>query len=141
MISPSELLITKQILNSMYQDSLARFPTESCGFIIGSGGYFTTVCTSYATVNVEGKTNRYTIEPYDFYKVEKSLESSNLTIVGFYHSHPNGSPRPSHIDIQLAWYGYSYLIISLTSSYVREIKSWIINSQTGECVEQPIIIM
>jgi len=141
MFSPTKLVVTEQILDNIFQDSLQRFPIESCGFLIGSRGYFATVTDSKIAENIENKINRYTINPYEYYQLEKSLEPFHLSIIGFYHSHPNGSANPSKIDIKQAWNNFSYLIVSLKSQDILEIKSWNIDSQTETCVEQAIIII
>jgi 3-phosphoshikimate 1-carboxyvinyltransferase len=61
-----------------------------------------------------------------------------LDVVGFYHSHPRGPPRPSETDARLAaWPGHSYVIVSLAGDEAT-LGSW---RWTGEAFDaEPVEI-
>jgi proteasome lid subunit RPN8/RPN11 len=63
-----------------------------------------------------------------------------MTVVGFYHSHPDHPPSPSATDAECAWPGYVYLICSLTASGATETKAWVCDEALGQFVEWPIEI-
>ena len=115
-----------------------HLPFEACGFLIGTSGYFKTVFAFKKAHNESSNLNRFIINPFDYYKLEKSLSDSTLSIIGFYHSHPLGTPHPSRFDIKDAWGGYSYVILSLETDQSYKIKSWQIVSTTGSCEEEAI---
>jgi proteasome lid subunit RPN8/RPN11 len=53
----------------------------------------------------------YLIDPEKQLAIMESIEASGNEVVGFYHSHPVGPPRPSPTDESRAtWEGYSYVI-------------------------------
>ena len=48
------------------------------------------------------------------------METSGVAdIVGYYHSHLNGSPEPSGLDADLAVEGMTYLVIGVGRGYPR----------------------
>lgn len=137
----SILFLSRLQLNEIYHYSINCLPFESCGFILGMTGYCKTIFSLQETKNQETEINRFTIDPFEFYLLEKSLEHSYKSIIGFFHSHPNGTAHPSRIDYQLAWPGYSYLIIALDSTKTFQIKCWVKDENTEEYYEEELVIV
>ena len=52
---------------------------------------------------------------------------SNLRLFGVYHSHPDAPVEPSRADLEFAWPGFTYLVLSLQSGEVRDIAVWSLN--------------
>ena len=137
----NHLVLFRHIVDEMVNHCQTDFPYEACGFLIGSSTEVRTVNKVKKAKNQATTRNRYIIDPFEYYTVEHSLDTSNYSILGFYHSHPDGSPHPSRFDIKDAWPEYSYLIIALTQTKEVTIKSWQIDSKTGECQEEPIRVL
>lgn len=58
--------------------------------------------------------SRYELEPESQLEAIQHIEANDQTVVGFYHSHPRGPPRPSITDVDAAtWPDASYVIVSL----------------------------
>ena len=54
---------------------------------------------------------RYELDPAAALAAIEAVESEGYDVVGFYHSHPSGPPRPSDTDREAAtWTGYVYAI-------------------------------
>ena len=54
---------------------------------------------------------RYELDPAAALSAIEAVESEGEDVVGFYHSHPSGPPRPSETDRAAAtWAGYVYAI-------------------------------
>ena len=68
--------------------------------------------------------------PTLFATIRACREAGN-EIVGFYHSHPNGSCEPSKRDLQNAWIEHSYLILGAPYHDVASAASWR-NSENGD---------
>jgi proteasome lid subunit RPN8/RPN11 len=67
---------------------------------------------------------RYELDAAAQFEAMETIEDAGGDVVGFYHSHPRGPPRPSATDEALAtWEGYSYVIVSLGGS-TPEVRSW-----------------
>jgi len=92
-------------------------PEEICGVF---GGEYdadgpSQVRSQYPAENVADRPRtRYRIDPEEQFAIFERLDARGEEIVGFYHSHPDGPPRPSKTDTELAtWPDRSYVILSL----------------------------
>jgi proteasome lid subunit RPN8/RPN11 len=63
----------------------------------------------------------------------KSARAQGLEVVGYYHSHPAGPPRPSAFDRERAWPELSYLIVTPAG----EAHSWRLGGD-GAFVEERV---
>jgi proteasome lid subunit RPN8/RPN11 len=61
----------------------------------------------------------FVIPAREVLRVEKEAEASGLYVVGFYHSHPSGTAKPSPSDLEQAVPGYIYLIVA-----DGEVRAW-----------------
>ena len=55
---------------------------------------------------------------------EKEARGLGLSVVGYYHSHPDHPSRPSDFDRDHAWPGVTYLIVSVQQGAVADARSW-----------------
>ncbi|MFW6357893.1 MAG: M67 family metallopeptidase [Chroococcales cyanobacterium] len=81
-----------------------------------------------STKEKASKRNRFSIAPEMILKAQKEGRDRNLSIIGIYHSHPDGQPIPSKYDSAIAWECYSYLILSVSQGQFQDLLSWILNS-------------
>ena len=81
-------------------EALAAFPNECCGLIEGEhASEIVRVHALHATANVNADpASGFEIDPAAHLRLLRSLRGSGHTIVGCYHSHPNGRPGPSERD-------------------------------------------
>ncbi|MGM0448595.1 MAG: desampylase [Methanobacteriota archaeon] len=91
---------------------------EVCGVLAGTrrdGDEPSVVARAHEAENVsDAPAVRYRIDPEEQLELFESIEAAGRDVVGFYHSHPAGPPRPSETDAARAtWPGYSYVICAL----------------------------
>jgi desampylase len=111
---------------------------ECCGLLVGRReGADTHVLQVHPADNVwEGdRTCRYMIDPRTHLRVQKESRLTGLEIVGFYHSHPNGSPTPSAFDLELAWPDHAFLIVA-TGETRTELKAWRLAEDGSRLLEE-----
>ncbi|SDK82357.1 desampylase [Natronorubrum texcoconense] len=125
--SPPELVVPTAIRDRILERAREGQPEEICGIF---GGEYdpapdgrSRVRSQYPAENVaETPRTRYRIDPEAQLELFEELEDRGEEIVGFYHSHPRGPPRPSATDeAQATWPDRSYLIVSLEP---LEVGSW-----------------
>ncbi len=107
----------------------ASYPFEACGVMIGhnegSAGQVVIKDVFHArNLNVERARDRFLLDPEDHLAADRVARECGLDVVGFWHSHPDHSAQPSATDLEAAWEGYSYLIVSTAAFGTNEFKSW-----------------
>ena len=68
--------------------------------------------------------SRFEIDPLDLLAAEKNAREEGLAVVGVWHSHPGRPAIPSTTDLESAWEGLSYLIVSVEPDGPDELRSW-----------------
>jgi len=135
--------IPPEVIEEITQHGRRAYPAECCGILVGKNGKEKRVIEAYATKNLrEGeRQERYEIDPLEFFRVDKEAREAGLAgleVIGFYHSHPDHPPYPSSVDLQMAWPGYMYLILSMVSGNVKSFKVWVLNEGKAQFREEPL---
>ncbi len=134
------ILISEQLLSRICQQAVAAYPEECCGILVGTGDgkkQIQRFCKT-ANMNKQRLRERYLIDAFEHYNIDKQARADGLSIVGFYHSHPDSPPYPSEFDIKSAWPAYSYIIISVDKHKNTEAKSWILAGRNRCLVAEEI---
>jgi len=78
-------------------DHAARdHPREACGLLLGRDG---TIAEAVEAANVaDDPTTSFEIDPASLLRVHREARRGGQALLGWYHSHPNGRPRPSAAD-------------------------------------------
>ena len=106
--------ITDTHLKTIYTHAKETYPRECFGFLLGAFADDGWVLQIVSGKNLATERNdRFEMDPRDFIQVERDAEEAGLEIIGFYHSHPDWPPIPSQTDIDFAWEGMFYLIVSV----------------------------
>ena len=113
-------------LEAVRAHARATYPEECCGVLVGlDDGPVTRVTRVVTTTNVHRRrAEHYEIPPQEILTVMKEARASGEAIVGYFHSHPDRSARPSQVDLRDAWSGLSYLIVSVSDGRVESVRSW-----------------
>lgn len=143
------LIVTSQQLQHIREHAGDTYPEECCGALVGIADEegkkevreVVRLPNSYdpetaASLGIEenerGLRNRYVIDPRHLFETEKQARAKTMSIIGFYHSHPDHPAAPSKYDLRVASSGYSYVIVSVDRGTPKEITCW----QTGSSCEQ-----
>ena len=112
------LILSRQHRRQLLDFAEEAGSSECCGLILGRGD---TVEILELTANVAANPyNAFEIDPSALIRAEKCTREGGLEILGYFHSHPNGSIEPSKTDVQSAAVdGRSWLIIA-----GAEISAW-----------------
>lgn len=100
--------------------ALSTYPEETCGLLLGrflaGGQVHISQAIQLPNAAASHRARRFEIDPRLLLQWDRVASASGLSIVGFFHSHPDESPRPSATDAELAWPSYAYLIASVAGS-------------------------
>ena len=94
-------LILPDVLGAQISEQArAAFPRECCGLIEGvRNGDAVRAVAIHSTHNVSPRADSFEIDPAAHLRLRRAAREAGRTIVGCYHSHPNGRPSPSPRDL------------------------------------------
>ncbi|HEY6292364.1 MAG TPA: M67 family metallopeptidase [Terriglobia bacterium] len=130
-------------MEAIHRHAETEYPAECCGILLGQvEGHSKEVKEVASIPNLrhnparagellplddpgrESERNRFLIDPKEQLRVEKDARARGLTVVGYYHSHPDHPARPSGYDREHAWPWYSYVIVSVEAGRAVDTRSW-----------------
>jgi proteasome lid subunit RPN8/RPN11 len=117
------------------------YPEECCGFLLGvSAGERTRVERVVPAINErqDSRHNRFVMSPEIVLAAHKEARAAGLSVVGYYHSHPDHPAVPSEFDREHAWPGLSYLIVAVRGGQVEAAKSWRLRDDRARFEEESL---
>ena len=101
MITAVELRLPLQ--SQLRDEALRACPCECCGLIEGIVEAQTArVVALHPTTNLAAEPDRFEIDPAQHIALLRKLRGTERSIIGCYHSHPNGRAEPSERDRESA---------------------------------------
>jgi len=110
------------------------YPEECCGALIGevSGDAARIRRVERLTnTSVEERGRRYLVSPEEYERVERAAEKDGLSLLGFYHSHPDHPPVPSEFDREHALPFFHYVVMAVSQGEPGEARSWTLSADRG----------
>lgn len=80
----------------------------------------------------ESRHRRFAVTAEDYRELEKKAKEVKLTLLGFYHTHPEHPAKPSATDLSYAWPFFSYIILSLEKGEPKEMYSYTLDPKKNE---------
>ena len=120
-------------LGSLLQDRIFEqmentYPNEGGGFLLGELRDGATAIRDIMQVeNVfveEEQHHRYAMTPQDWMRLEDEADERGLTLVGYYHSHPDSPAIPSDYDREHALPNFVYIITSVNMGRATDMRVW-----------------
>ncbi len=143
MVTQRRLLLPSSLVGQIEQHAARAFPEECCGILIGAmqgAGVFVQRAAAADNIAAGDRGRQYQIDWASLFMAVRQTRDSSEAIVGFYHSHPDGSYHPSFSDMREAWIDYAYLIVGVSSGGVTGMASWRVHEEgapfTREMVER-----
>jgi proteasome lid subunit RPN8/RPN11 len=134
------LHIRQDLLEGIFAHAVRTYPEECCGFLIGREEKDRIVSETVPAKNSsqDSRKTRYAIEPMEIMKCEREARAKSLSILGYYHSHPDHPAVPSEFDRKNAWPSYSYLIVSVMLGSVAGVRSWRLSEDAATFIIEPV---
>lgn len=139
------VVVPSSLQQRIFREMTASYPNEGGGFLLGSveadGSVrvadVTRVENTYAT---EEQYHRYAMKPQDWVRLEDLAEAAGLSLVGYYHSHPDSPAIPSVFDRDHALPNFVYIITSVQSGEAREMRVWQLDPDRTRFAEETLVI-
>ena len=139
----TKINLTNKIINFFIKHAETDYPYECCGFILGKFNKNGSIGIEYIpaeNIKEKNKERRFLINPLAYQKAENKADSSGLSVISIVHSHPDHPDQPSDFDLNHAWPGFSYIIISVHKGKAKSYRSWQLQSNREKFIEEKIII-
>jgi proteasome lid subunit RPN8/RPN11 len=115
------------------------YPYEGCGIMLGRDNTILNIVEG-TNIKQERREDRFLLDPSDILKAEKYAKQNNVEILGFYHSHPDHPAKPSITDLENAWEGYYYIIVSIDKGKIGKLGLYRLSEKSNEFIEETINI-
>lgn len=127
------LEIPETVQAEMLAHAKACLPNEACGYLVGDSATGR-VQRFVPITNAAGSPTRFVFEPHEQLAAEQAIDAAGEQVIGIAHSHPNGGPTPSAVDIADAGrfdpFGILlHVVIAPTTSEIRSHR--IINGEVA----------
>ena len=114
-VAPVCLELPPDLEQELRVHALAAWPEEACGALFGAGPRRANVSASLRLANVAAdRRSGFSISPRDYLAAEAEAERRGDALLGFYHSHPDGSPTPSAGDVASTCASLLIVIVAIT---------------------------
>ena len=114
------------------------YPEECCGAMLGRRDakrakvteHIVRIENNWEDRPSESKHRRFAVTAEDYKALEAEAKERGLTLLGFYHTHPDHPAEPSGTDLSYAWPFFSYIILNVTNREPGQLNSFELNVDT-----------
>ena len=120
--------IKKALQSEIFKHLESCYPNEGGGFLLGASNSDTVKVSE--TIHIQNvfeeaeQHHRYAMTPQDWIKLEDEADTRGLTLVGYFHSHPDSPAIPSIFDRDHALPNFTYLITQVNEARAVEMLAW-----------------
>ena len=122
------VILTKLLQQHIFEQMEGTYPNEGGGFLLGhiaDGKITIEDITQVENVfEEEEQYHRYAMTPQDWMRLEDLADERGLSLVGYYHSHPNAPAIPSDFDRDHALPNFVYIITSVKEGNAVDMRVW-----------------
>ncbi len=114
------------------------YPKECCGVVVGKPNE-AFVCYTEPLRNIEKNhpEKNFKVDPQEQLVLQKKGIEEGLGVLGYYHSHPDGTPRPSRTDLEMAWENLIYVIIAVNKDKETSVNIYELDDGKKQFKEVP----
>lgn len=135
--------ISAETLALIRQEAEAASPAECCGLLVGGTVDEDAVIAQVVPAeNQAPDPHRFLIDPQLQFNWMRKLRGSSQSIIGHYHSHPNGVPEPSEYDGQMSHdVGQIWLIVAVVDGVASEVRAFVSQGGAPKFMETPVKVL
>jgi len=136
--------ISAECVERIRAHGVETYPHECCGALLGrdpnEDGGVREILEVFPLRNQreDSPQNRFSVSTRDVVAAERAADAQGLSVVGWYHSHPDHPARPSEYDRAHAWPWYCYIILSVQKRVPADMRSWRLRDDRTKYDEQQL---
>jgi proteasome lid subunit RPN8/RPN11 len=134
--------IDGEVLEAIRSHGRETYPEECCGALLGSirgERAFVERIERLSNAREGDRRRRYVIAPEEYLRAEREAEQAGLSLLGFYHSHPDHPAVPSDYDREHALPFFHYLVLAVSSGTPGEAAVWILSEDRGVFEQETLV--
>jgi len=131
--------ISRELRQRVFDQMEATYPNEGGGFLLGENADGSVTVRDIIQVEnvfaVEEQHHRYAMTPQDWIRLEDQADERGMSLIGYYHSHPDSPAVPSEYDREHALPNFVYIITSVAMGRAADMRAWRLEADRGGFVE------
>lgn len=135
------ITLSKTHLSELHQHGIEAYPEECCGAMLGrmlTDSKQVVELVRIENQSTENKHRRFAVTAEDYKAIEDLAKEKKLSLLGFYHTHPDHPAQPSETDLKFAWPFFSYIILSVTKGKPDTLNSFVFDLDKNELIEEKV---
>lgn len=124
----TQITLGAELQQRIFAHLQSTYPNEGGGFLFGTHtADGIVIADTNPVTNVfaaEEQYHRYAMTPLDWANQEDAAEERGLTLVGYYHSHPDSPAIPSIYDRDHALPNFVYIITQVQDGQAVDMRVW-----------------
>jgi proteasome lid subunit RPN8/RPN11 len=128
------ITLDPKTLEAIREHGREAYPEECCGALLGtadSGSARVARIARMENARRDERQRRYVIEPLEYARVERQADAENLSVLGFYHSHPDHPAVPSEYDREHSFPFFHYVVLAVGAGVPGEAASYVLSEDRG----------
>ncbi len=136
--------LSSSLQQQIFKQMEVGYPNEVGGFLLGSQAKDSVTVSEIIQIeNVfakEEQFHRYAMTPQDWARLEDQADERGLTLVGYYHSHPDSPAIASIYDRDYALPNFTYIITSVVNGKAVDQKVWKLRDDRSQLDEGTLTV-
>ena len=138
------VLLSQELQSRIFRHLESTYPNEGGGFLLGAAsGNDVRIADTIQIDNVwaaEEQFHRYAMTPQDWARLEDEADARGLTLVGYYHSHPDSPAIPSVFDRDHALPNFVYIITQVQAAKAIDMRVWRLHNTREQFDAQTLVV-
>lgn len=135
------ILLSDTAVEAIRLHGRQSYRDEACGVLYGRAaaeGKHVLRAEPMVNAREDERHRRFVVTASDYRLAEAEASRSGLTLLGFYHSHPDHPAYPSLYDLEHAFPLFSYVILAVEGGEPREMRSFVLSEDRSEFLEETL---
>jgi proteasome lid subunit RPN8/RPN11 len=135
------ILLPEEAAEAIRLHGSESYRDEACGVLYGRAtpaGKSVVRAAPMVNSREEERHRRFVVTAADYRLAEAEASRSGLTLLGFYHSHPDHPAYPSAFDLEHALPFFSYVIVAVEGGTPKEMRSFVLAEDRSEFLEEKL---
>ena len=137
-------ILSKALQQDIFTQMEGTFPNEGGGFLLGSNEdgdvHIEAIVAVENVFETEEQYHRYAMTPQNWAAMEDEADERGMTLVGYYHSHPDSAAIPSEYDRIHALPHFAYIITSVQAGKAVDMTAWLLRDDRSQFDQQTLKI-